>query len=298
MALRQEIVIRDKWINAMRTALLMGGMLFLLGVLGWFFAGTAGLVMLTGFFVFSAAMISRISPRMILRLHGARPLHGFEHPTAHRLTEWLARRAGLSHLPALYLIPGPKENALTMGTESTAAIGVTAGILRGFPDRELAGILAHEISHIKHTDTLVMGLAAMTGRFTSMLSQLGLLLLFINMPLVLVGHMVVPWPLILLLLIAPGINTLLTLSLSRTREYEADLEAARLTGDPRGLASALQRLEQGRISWWERFLFPMRREPQAPWLKTHPPTEERIRRLLKLEQPEKRIPRFVLYPGF
>lgn len=286
MALKKKRIAMDKLANGLQSALFTGGMLLLLGLLGWFFAGTPGLVVLTGLFVFSLSMIRKIPPRLILRMQGARPLDPREHPTMHRLTERLAGRAGLSHMPAVYLLSGHQQNALTTGTESTAAIGVTAGILRGFSDRELAGLVAHEISHIKNRDTLLLGLAGLAGRFTSALSQIGMILLFINLPLMLFGYVVFPFPMVLLLLFAPTVNTFLALGLSRTREFEADLEAARLTGDPRGLASALKRLEQTRKPWWERFFFPIRRTPQAGWLRTHPPTDERIRRLLELEEPE------------
>lgn len=286
MTLRQNRLIRNKLFNSLMTALFMGGMLLLLGLLGMFFAGTLGLVLLTGFFVLSMSVITKIPPRLVLRMQGARLLNHYEHPTAHRIVHWLAQRAGLSHVPSVYLIPSPVQNALTTGSEANAAIGVTAGILNNFPDRELAGILAHEISHIKNRDTLVMGMAAVTGRFTYALSQIGLLLLLINLPLVLVGYVAIPWFVILLLLFAPAVHTLLTLGLSRTREFEADLAAAHLTGDPIGLASALKRLEQTRKPWWASLFIPMRREPQSRWLRTHPSTDERVRRLMELKPEE------------
>ncbi|MBU0755562.1 MAG: M48 family metalloprotease [Planctomycetes bacterium] len=279
-------MIWNKWTNRVMTALYMGGMILLLGLLGLLIAGTLGLFVLTGLFVFSMSMIARLPAWLVLRMQGARPLNPYRHPTIHRLTAWLAQRAGLSHVPALYLIPGSMQNALTMGTESSAVVAVTEGFLGRFSDRELAGILAHEISHIKNRDTFVMGLAATTSRFTTVLSQIGFFLLFINLPLVLAGYVVIPWLLILLLLFAPSVSTLLTLGLSRTREYKADLDAAALTGDPQGLAFALQRIEQYRRPWWERIFMPMRREPQSTWLRTHPPTDERIRRLLELKKPE------------
>jgi len=287
MAVREEILFEERWANGLRTVLLVGGMLLLMGLLGWFLAGMTGLVLLTGLFLFSLSVAGRVSPRLVLRMAGARQLGPYEHAGVHRITRWLAQRAGLARVPAIYLLPSPALNALTTGADSDAAIGLTPGILSRFPEDELAGIVAHEIAHIKNRDTRLMALAMIAGRFTGALSKIGLLLLVINMPLVLVGQVYIPWPLVVLLLFAPALSTILTFGLSRTREFEADLEAVRLTGDPRGLARALRRLEVTRRPWWGRWLFPGRREePRSGWLRTHPPTEERIGRLLVMERPE------------
>ncbi|MEW8397501.1 MAG: M48 family metalloprotease, partial [Candidatus Thiodiazotropha sp.] len=104
----------------------------------------------------------------------------------------------------------------------------------------------------------------------------------INLPLMLFGETALPWFPILLMLIAPSLSALAQLALSRSREYEADLGAARLTGDPVGLASALNRLEPPRHRLLERLLHPGPRIPDPSLLRTHPPTEERVERLMAL----------------
>ncbi|RMF55686.1 MAG: peptidase M48, partial [Calditrichaeota bacterium] len=138
--------------------------------------------------------------------------------------------------------------------------------------------------HIAHNDLHVMALADMISRTTHMLSLMGQFLLLFNFPLILLGEVTVPWLFIILLIFAPTVSALLQLALSRTREYDADLEAVNLTGDPEGLASALAKMEQLQVSFWERIFLPGRRIPEPSLLRTHPRTEERIRRIMELEK--------------
>jgi heat shock protein HtpX len=140
------------------------------------------------------------------------------------------------------------------------------------------------VSHIKRDDTRILGLAAVLAQATRGMSLVGQFLVFLNIPLLLMGQVTVSWTAILLLLLAPGLSGALHLALSRAREYDADLGAVDLTGDPRGLASALHRLEELNRGLLHR-LFPGRvRIPVPAFLRTHPETEERIRRLLRLER--------------
>ncbi len=167
-------------------------------------------------------------------------------------------------------------------------IGLTEGLLRRLSLPELAGVLAHEISHVRNNDLAVMGLADVMTRFTQALSYLALFLAIFNLPAMLLGESDMPLSALLLLYLAPSIGSLLQLGLSRTREYDADLEGAELTGDPRSLASALEKLERYQGSFWEDLMFPVpsRRIPQPSLLRSHPPTEDRVARLLALESRE------------
>lgn len=143
-------------------------------------------------------------------------------------------------------------------------------------------MLAHEISHIRHNDLRVMAVADMMSRMTGLLSLFGQLFVLLNLPLILFTDLQLPWLALLVLLFAPSVSALLQLALSRTREFDADLEAARLTGDPAGLAGALVKLERqslGPIEW----LFRQGRNPAPSVLRTHPYTQERLARLLSLE---------------
>jgi heat shock protein HtpX len=148
--------------------------------------------------------------------------------------------------------------------------------------RELAGVLAHEVSHIRNRDLWLMSIADLAGRLTHMMSLFGVALVMVSLPLWLSGAGGVPLLLIPLLVFAPQVTTLLQLALSRAREFDADLDAAGLTGDPDGLASALAKLERYQRGAWERILMPGYRLPEPSVLRTHPPTEERIARLKRL----------------
>jgi heat shock protein HtpX len=122
-------------------------------------------------------------------------------------------------------------------------------------------------------------------RFTQILSYLALILAVLNLPAMLLGDSDIPFSALVLLYLAPTISSLLQLGLSRTREFDADLEGATLTGDPAGLASALDKLERYQGRFWEDLMFPVpgRRIPQPSLLRSHPPTADRIARLLALE---------------
>jgi heat shock protein HtpX len=128
-----------------------------------------------------------------------------------------------------------------------------------------------------------------------MCATVGQILLIIAVPSMLLSQYSPPWILLLLLLSAPTLSALLQLALSRAREFDADLEAARLTGDPEGLASALAKLEYYQHGFLERIFLPGRRLPEPSLLRTHPTTEERINRLRSLEG-ETALPRRALIP--
>lgn len=269
-------------VNAFQTLLLLGGMLLILATLGHLFAGGPGMLTTLILGLFLLLLGPRVSPRLVLRLYGARRLTPFEAPGLQAMVQTLARRAGLGRCPVLYYLPSRVMNAFTVGGREDAAIAVSDGLLRAMSPRELAGVLAHEVSHLRHNDLWVMGLADLVSRLTSALSFLGLILVLVNLPLILFTETGISWPAILLLVFAPSLTALLQLALSRTREYDADLGAVMLTGDPQGLASALAKLEYYSGGLVGRILLPGRRLPEPSLLRTHPPTRDRIERLRAL----------------
>ena len=185
-------------------------------------------------------LVRRVSPQMVLSMYKARPCRRADSRPASRIVAELARRAGLPAVPKLYVIPSKLMNAFAVGRRDDSVIAITDALARTLTARELAGVLAHEISHIAHEDVKVMALADMVSRFTSLMSTVGIISLFLN-----IGSYAggaggsVPWLAVLVLLAAPTVGGLLQMALSRTREFDADLGAAMLTGDPDGLASAL-----------------------------------------------------------
>lgn len=277
---------RHKLRNVLHSALLLLGMAAILTVCVVAIWGPEGIVGALLAAVLSMMLAPAVSPEWVMRLYGAQRLRAHDFPDGIRLVEELAQRAGLAAVPGLYWLPSPLMNAFAVGRPDHAAIAVTDGLLRRLTARELAGVLAHEISHVRNNDLWIMGLADLLSRLTSLMSWLGQLLLIVNLPLLLTGRVVVPWPAVLVLIFAPTVMALLQLALSRAREYDADLDAASLTGDPRGLAAALAKLERQQGRYWEEIFLPGRRMPDPSLLRTHPPTEERIRRLLDLYEHE------------
>jgi heat shock protein HtpX len=274
--------------NELHSALLVGGLGFLTAFSAWLvWSWTGALVALVSIALLHI-FAPRLPPEIIMRMYRARPIDRKQGEQILYIVGELASRASLPTVPAVYVIPSMTLNAFATGTPAKAVVGITEGLLRRLSLRELAGVLAHELSHVRHGDLSVMALADVMTRFTQVLSYLAVFLAIFNLPAWLLGDVDMPFLGLLLLYLAPSIGSLLQLALSRTREYDADLAGAELTGDPRGLASALDKLERYQGSFWEDLMFPVptRRIPQPSLLRSHPPTEERIRRLLDLEHRE------------
>jgi heat shock protein HtpX len=199
-------------------------------------------------------------------------------PELHKVVRELAARADLASVPQLHYVQSQMLNAFAVGKPEDSAIAVTDGLLRAMTMRQIAGILAHEMSHIRNGDLKVMGLADVLNRITSFMSTMGL----IGIPTMLGTGWNIPIIGLLLLIFAPTIGGLLQMALSRAREYDADLDGAALTGDPEGLASALATLEHRQRGQWEGLILPGSRLPEPSLLRTHPKTEDRIARLMAL----------------
>ena len=273
---------RHKLRNRAQSVLLLGGMALLVAACGWILFGPIGLIGVVVVVAFALVFGSRLSAQMVLRMYKAQPLSPAQLPEVFAIIEHLTKRAGLERMPALYYVPSAMMNAFAVGKREEAVIGVTDGLLRALNMRELTGVLAHEMSHIRNNDVWLMGMADLASRLTRMMSLIGAGLLLLSLPMWLQGGSPVSFVLVLLLVFSPQLTTLLQLALSRAREFDADLDAAGLTGDPAGLSSALAKLERQQRSHWEQILMPGRKLPEASLLRSHPPTKDRIARLNSL----------------
>jgi heat shock protein HtpX len=275
---------RNRTLNAFHTWLLGFGSLVLLAITAWAFGGTAGILYAIIFGGISMWAVRRVSPQMVLRMYKAKLVTPAEFPLGFRIVTELSKRAGLPVAPRLFVVPSKLMNAFAVGRREDSAIAITDALARNLTARELAGVLAHEMSHIAHGDMKVMAFADMVSRFTSIMSTVGILSLVLNLgSFIGGGGEQVPWLAVLVLMAAPTVGGLLQMALSRTREFDADLGAAMLTGDPDGLASALRKLEQMQGRRWENIFLPGGRIPDPSVLRTHPITEERVRRLMALK---------------
>jgi len=270
--------------NYLHSILLLAGMLGILAFIGWLISGATGALWSLAIGGLLVTTSPRISPYFILRLYNAIPLSPAQAPEIYQLLSRLADRASLPYVPKLFYMSGQVMHAFTIGQRENTCIVLSEAMLGRLDARELTGVLAHEISHICHHDIWVMSFADILSRLTRFLALTGYLLILIYLPQLLFTNTPVPWLLLLILIVAPNLSALLQLALSRSREYSADLEAAHLTGDPLGLASALKKIEYYQGSWFERILFPGRKSADPSLLRTHPVTEERIKRLIHLAE--------------
>jgi len=267
-----------------QTVVILVGMGCLFGLIGWMIFGAIGLVwaFLAAFFIF--VFTPRVSPWMVLRMYRARKLSPNEAPGLFDIVAELSQRAGISAFPLLYYVPSPIMNAFSVGSAKESAIAVSDGLIRYLSPREITGVLAHEITHIRNNDLKLHALADFMTRITSTLSFLGQVLIIIYLPAIFFAKTEIPLMPILLLIFAPAVSMLLQLALSRTREFDADIGAATLTGDPMGLASALQKMDRYEHNIWNLIYLPGRKQTHPSLLRTHPYTPERLQRLSALTE--------------
>jgi heat shock protein HtpX len=222
---------------------------------------------------------------MALKMSGAKPVSEEEAPKLYAAVRELTTRAGLP-MPRLYVIPQDQPNAFATGRNPQhSAVAVTRGILNLLSEDELRGVLAHELAHVKHRDILIQSVASAIG---AAITYLAYMLMWFGgddeSPLSLVASLA-------LVLLAPIAATIIQLSISRQREYAADAGGAEICGNPESLASALLRLEQGvaampmRVNQAAEPLYivkPFSAKGVAGLFSTHPPTEERVKRLRQM----------------
>jgi heat shock protein HtpX len=228
------------------------------------------------------------SDRAVLRMHNAQPLSPAEAPQLYAMVQGLAARAGIP-MPALYLIHEAQPNAFATGrSPEHAAVAVNQGLLDLMDEREVAGVVAHELAHIKHRDTLILAVSATLAGAVGFLAQFGFMAGRGD------GRRSNPLVGLLLAIFGPMAAMLVQMAVSRAREFEADAEGARICGDPQWLASGLSKLEglkhrianagaEAHPNTAHMFIVnPLSGAGIAGFFATHPPTEERIARLMAM----------------
>jgi len=221
-----------------RTAILLAGMTALFMGVGYLIGGPTGMVLALGVAVATNLFAYWRSGDMVLSMYGAREVDARSEPELFAMTAELARRAGLP-MPRLYIIDNPQPNAFATGRNpQNAAVAVNSGLLQLLSRDEVAGVVAHELAHIKNRDTLLMTVTATIAGAVSLLANFGFFFSGSrdnNNPLGAVAT-------ILLMILAPLAAMIVQMAISRTREYAADHTGALISGNPRALASGLARL--------------------------------------------------------
>lgn len=276
-----------RYFNGLKTALLLGSIFGLLLAVGAVVSGGRYIWMFALFGVVMTAYGYWNSHKIAIKAMRAYPVSELEQPQMHRIVTELSARAG-KPAPALYVSPTQAPNAFATGRNpANAAVCCTEGILQLLDERELRAVLGHELMHVYNRDILISSVAAaVAGVITSvaqMLMWAGLL-----------GdrnRSGNPLALLAVSLLAPIAASVIQMSISRTREFDADQGGAELTGDPLALASALQKLEHGvamaplqptpRLQNASHMMIanPFRRQDISRFFSTHPPTWERVARL-------------------
>lgn len=272
----------------LRTSLLLAGLTALFLAVGWMIGGQAGMLIALVFAVGTNVFAYWNSDKMVLRMYNAHEVDARSAPELYGLVEQLAARAQLP-MPRVYVIDNPQPNAFATGRDPQhAAVAATTGLLRTLSHQELAGVLAHELAHIRNRDTLIMTVTATIAGALSMLANFGLFFggsrdnqsgFIAN---------------ILVVILAPIAAMLVQFAISRTREYAADRAGAEICGHPMWLGSALQKLEssarridnpaaESNPATAHLFIVnPLNGRSFDNMFSTHPSTENRVRALREL----------------
>ncbi len=272
--------------NTIKTFILLAALSLLILVIGDLAGGKTGLTIA---FVIALGMnffSYWFSDRIVLSMYRAREISPQEAPRLHAMVEEVARKAGIPK-PRIYLVPAPYPNAFATGrSPSHAAIAFTEGILNLLNERELKGVTAHEMAHVKNRDILVSTIAATLATVVFYVADMARWMFFLG------RHDDNRNPIadMLLLFLAPIAAMLIQMAISRTREYLADETGAKFIRDPIALAKALEKLALGnrRVpttatpTTAHMFIFPPALKGIARLFSTHPPLEDRIARLMEL----------------
>jgi heat shock protein HtpX len=272
--------------NWLKTTILMAGIMALFGVVGQALGGGQGMLLALMFGAGMNLWAYWFSDRMVLRMYNARQVDETSAPQLHGMVRELAQRAGLP-MPKVYLIDEDQPNAFATGRNpDNAAVAATSGILRLLTPRELRGVMAHELAHVKHRDILISTISASIAGAISALANFGML--FGGR-----GGEDRPNPLvsIVVMILAPIAGMLIQMAISRAREFEADRGGAEISGDPRALADALAKIdayargipmhtaEAHPETAQMMIMNPLSGGGLRGLFSTHPSTEERIARL-------------------
>ena len=285
--------------NTLKATILLAALTGLLIVTGSALGGQTGMVIAFGLAIMMNMGAWWFSDKIALRMSGAREVGYDEAPDLHRIVEELSARAGLPK-PRVYLIETEMPNAFATGSSpGKSAVAATTGLMRMLNRDELAGVMAHELAHIKNRDTLIASIAATIAGAITFLAEMAQWALIFGMSGLageeeeggglgdLLGGLV-------MIILAPIAAVLIQLAISRSREFSADAKGAEILGDPLPLANALHKLEMSanrspvdvNPATSSLYIINPLRGGLAGLFRTHPDTAERIIRLQALARPE------------
>ncbi|HEY8082072.1 MAG TPA: zinc metalloprotease HtpX [Solirubrobacterales bacterium] len=275
---------QSTWGATLRTTILLASLSGLLVLIGALIGGPSTAALFLGIALLINLGSYFFSDKLALKMSRAEPIEESEAPRLYQIVRELTTRADLP-MPRLYMIPQDQPNAFATGRNPKhSAVAVTRGITKLLSEDELRGVLAHELAHVKHRDILIQSVAAAIGAAITYIAYMLMWFGDDESPLGLVGSLA-------MVLLAPIAASIIQLSISRQREYAADAGGAEICGNPESLASALLRLEQGaeaipmKVNQAAEPLYivkPFSGKGIAGLFSTHPPIEERVKRLRQM----------------
>lgn len=276
--------------NLFKTAVLMAAIVALFGAIGAMLGGASGMLLALAFAAAMNVWAYWNSADMVLRMYNAQEVDESSAPHFYRMIRDLTQRAGLP-MPRVYIIDEAQPNAFATGRNPEhAAVAATSGILRMLSERELRGVMAHELAHVRHRDILISTISATMAGAISALANFAMFFGGRGED----GRPANPIAGILVALLAPLAAALIQMAISRSREFEADRGGAEICGDPRALADALAKIEryaQGLSlpvaeahpeTAQMMIINPLAGDGLSGLFRTHPATAERIARLMSM----------------
>lgn len=276
--------------NLMKTAILMAAITGLFMAIGSVMGGQSGMMIALAIAIAMNFFSYWFSDKMVLKMYNAREVDETTAPQFYRMVRELAERAQLP-MPRVYIIDEQAPNAFATGRNpQNAAVAATTGIMRVLSERELRGVMAHELAHVKHRDILISTISATMAGAISMLANFAMIFGGRDSE----GRPANPIVGILVMLLAPLAASLIQMAISRSREFEADRGGAEISGDPRALASALEKIhayargipmaaaERHPETAQMMIMNPLAGGGLRGLFSTHPSTEERVQRLMAM----------------
>lgn len=276
--------------NYLKTAILMAAITALFMMIGAMMGGHSGMLLALGFALVSNFFAYWFSDKMVLRMYNAQEVDATTAPQFYNMVQELSQRAGLP-MPRVYLINEAQPNAFATGRNPEhAAVAATTGILQLLSEREMRGVMAHELAHVKHRDILISTISATMAGAISALANFAMFFGGRDEE----GRPANPIAGILVALLAPLAASLIQMAISRAREFEADRGGAEISGDPKSLANALQKIhhyaqgitlptaEANPATAQMMIMNPLHGGGLKNLFSTHPATEERVARLMQM----------------
>jgi len=275
--------------NWLKTSILLAGIVALFGVVGAALGGAGGMLIALAIAAVMNVYAYWFSDKAVLRMYNAQEVDEQSAPQFYRMVRELAQNAQLP-MPKVYIIDEPQPNAFATGRNPEhAAVAATTGIMHILSERELRGVMAHELTHVKHRDTLTSTISATIAGAISSIASFGMLFAGGNRE-----RNVHPAVALLIMLLAPIAAMLIQMAISRAREFEADRGGAEISGDPQALASALRKIhdyahqvpmqtaEQHPETAQMMIINPLSAGGIRGLFSTHPQTGERVARLMAM----------------